>query len=209
MYARNTISINHSTVTDQSHSTAPPADACMSAAPLVCPLLRYIHCPLTIQDQPVWCLSGEELQRARSLASPLLHCQVYVTSPPVAMTTGAAAGCLSNASGHDAGQLPACRLWMWKTHWGSSLEALCCPGKRKEGRRKHMELKTFYIYSKSLIQWEIEEETTDRKKNSVSLSSLLTRCPVRGATGPVLAEDGATCTPTVGKLSSCSLVIYC
>ncbi len=118
---------------------APPLDfllcykqwVCSTSTEQVCFLFFYL---LTIQDQPVWCLSWEELQMAKMLAWPWFHRQVSATSPLDAMTTGVAAGFPRNGVGHDAGQQQACRTVMWKTHWGSSLEALYCPEKRQKSK---------------------------------------------------------------------------
>lgn len=94
-------------------------------------LLCILLCRLTIQDQLVLCQYGEGLQRARMWAWQWSHCQVSVTSHPDAMTVGVAAGCLKNVACRGASPLPACRMAMWKTHWGSSQRTLWCPEKRQ------------------------------------------------------------------------------
>lgn len=96
--------------------------------------------PLTIQDPPVWCLSWEELQTAGMSASSWSLRQASATSPPDATTAGVAAGCPRNAVVLGAGRLPECRKGKWKTHWGSSPEALCCPEKRKKEKQLKIQI---------------------------------------------------------------------
>lgn len=96
--------------------------------------------PLTSQDPPVWCLSWEELQTARMSASSWSLRQASATSPPDATTTGVAAGCPRNAVVLGVGRLPECRKGKWKTHWGSSPEALCCPEKRKKEKQLKIQI---------------------------------------------------------------------
>lgn len=132
---------------------------CGHWASLCCLLCLLFYRPLTIQDQPAWCLSWEGLQRARTLAWQWFLRQVSATSPPDAMTTGVAAGCPRNGVVHGAGQHPVCRTGTWKTHWGSNLEALCCPEKRKGGRRKCIKLKKQLItHLESQREREVEND---------------------------------------------------
>lgn len=120
-------------------------------------LLHYylFYCPLTNQDRPAWCLSWEERRRARTSAWPWSRHQASAISPPDAMTTGEAAGCLRNGVGHDAGRHPVCRMGMWRTHWGSSLEALCSPEKREKWRRKCVNLESTVNYHIEKEEWKI------------------------------------------------------
>lgn len=112
----------------------PPHKHTHSILPVRLTLTVHLLCfsPLTIQDPPVWCLSWEELQTAGTSASSWSLRQASATSPPDATTAGVAAGCPRNAVVLGAGRLPECRKGKWKTHWGSSPEALCCPEKRKK-----------------------------------------------------------------------------
>lgn len=161
----------------------------------VCPLegtttLKWLGkrhlCPLTIQDQLVWCQSGEGPQRARMLAWEWLHCQVSVTSHPDAMTAGGAAGCLRNVACHGASRLPECRTGMWKTRWGSSQRILCCPGKRQIWDQLHQKLNksafsSTWPYKRLGLGWTLTWccfKTISVLKSHLSVSSFATFLPL-------------------------------